>query len=78
MAGGGRRRRSGPATASSIARGAAPHTIYSAEGIDVLAFGTREHDESLSFPQLGLSLIGHRAADTEPGAVDGVPIQFRA
>ncbi len=54
-----------------------PHAIYSAEGIDVLAFGTREHDEGLSFPQLGLSLIGHRAADTEPGATNGVPIQFR-
>ncbi len=52
------------------------HTIYSAEGIDLLAFGTREYDETPGFPQTGISLIGSRTAETGPGAVDGAPTQF--
>ncbi len=53
-----------------------PHTVHAREQLDLLAFGTREYDESPRFPQLGLSLLGSRAVDSGPGSVDRVPIQF--
>jgi uncharacterized cupin superfamily protein len=52
------------------------HTLHSLDGLDVLAFGPREHDENPGFPRLGLSLIGRRATETAAGVLDGAPIQF--
>jgi uncharacterized cupin superfamily protein len=52
------------------------HSLCSLDGLDVLAFGPREYDESARFPRLGRSLLGGRMADTVPGVRDGVPLQF--
>lgn len=52
------------------------HTFHAVEDLDLLAFGPRHHDESPSFPRLGLSFAGHRLAETQPGVIDGVPAQF--
>jgi uncharacterized cupin superfamily protein len=53
-----------------------PHTLHAHEPLDVLAFGTREFDEALRLPRLGLSTLGGRAAETVAGPADGTPIQF--
>ncbi len=45
-------------------------------GLDLLAFGPREHAETLQLPRIGLSLINGRAIPSEPGSIDGVPTQF--
>jgi uncharacterized cupin superfamily protein len=58
-----------------LANGGA-HSIHALEDIDLLAFGPRAHDESVGFPRLGLSLVGNRAVESVPYAVDGAPIQF--
>jgi uncharacterized cupin superfamily protein len=52
------------------------HTLRADEPLDVLAFGTREHDESPAFPRLELSLIGARAVESLPYVFEGGPIQF--
>ncbi|HWE32466.1 MAG TPA: cupin domain-containing protein [Solirubrobacteraceae bacterium] len=53
------------------------HTIHALEGgIDLLAFGPREYDESVRFPRLGMSLVGSRFVESVPGSLDGVPLQF--
>jgi uncharacterized cupin superfamily protein len=52
------------------------HTLHALEPLDVLAFGPREHDESVGFPRLGMSFVGRRAVESSPGAIDGVPFQF--
>jgi uncharacterized cupin superfamily protein len=52
------------------------HTIRAEEDLDLLAFGTREYDESLRLPRLELSLVGTRGVASIPGVVDGVPLQF--
>jgi uncharacterized cupin superfamily protein len=52
------------------------HTLHAAAGLDVLAFGPREHDETVSFARLGMSLMGNRAVETVPGVAEGAPIQF--
>jgi uncharacterized cupin superfamily protein len=52
------------------------HTIRADEDLDLLAFGTREYDESLRLPRLELSLVGTRAVQSSPGVLDGVPLQF--
>jgi uncharacterized cupin superfamily protein len=53
------------------------HSIHAPDQpIDLLAFGPREYDESVRFPRLGLSLVGNRGVATEPGSVDGAPLQF--
>jgi uncharacterized cupin superfamily protein len=53
-----------------------PHTLYAREPLDVLAFGTREHDEALHLPRLGLSTLGGRAVESVAGPADGTPVQF--
>lgn len=54
-----------------------PHTLRADEaGLDVLAFGPREYDEAVRFPQLGMSLLGGRAVASRGGPPDGTPIQF--
>ncbi|HEY2161433.1 MAG TPA: cupin domain-containing protein [Solirubrobacteraceae bacterium] len=52
------------------------HSLHALEDLDVLAFGPRRNDESPRFPRLGLSLVGNRAVESEPGSVEGVPVQF--
>jgi len=54
------------------------HTLHALEDLDVLAFGNRNSDESVSFPRTGLSLVGPRIVATEPGFYDGFPAQFHA
>lgn len=52
------------------------HTLHALEPLDVLAFGTRESDESAAFPRLGMSMIGRRVIDTMPGVIDRVRTPF--
>lgn len=52
------------------------HTVHALEPLDVLAFGPREHDEALGFPRLEMSLVGRRAVESSPAAIDGLPFQF--
>ena len=54
------------------------HTLHALEDLDVLAFGNRNSDESVSFPRTGLSLVGARIVATGPGFYDGFPAQFHA
>jgi uncharacterized cupin superfamily protein len=56
--------------------GRGAHTLHALEPLDVLAFGTRESDESPGFPRLGMSLVGRRAVESVPGAIDRAPFQF--
>lgn len=53
-----------------------PHTVRADDKLDLLAFGTREHDEALRFAQLDMIVIGNRAVPVAPRASRGVPIQF--
>ena len=52
------------------------HSVHSDDGIDLLAFGTREYDESLRFPQLGMSVLGGRAVQSVGVGPGEPPIQF--
>ena len=53
------------------------HSLRADEGgLDVLAFGQREYDEAVRFPQLEMSLLGGRAVHSEAGP-KGVPVQFQ-
>jgi uncharacterized cupin superfamily protein len=57
--------------------GSGPHTMHAVDQtLDVLAFGTREYDESPRFPQLELSLLGGRAVHSVGGERGRPPIQF--
>jgi uncharacterized cupin superfamily protein len=58
-----------------LARGGA-HSLHALEPLDVLAFGERHEDESVSFPRLGMSFVGTRMVDSIPGLTDGMPTQF--
>ncbi|HET6864583.1 MAG TPA: cupin domain-containing protein, partial [Solirubrobacteraceae bacterium] len=58
-----------------LARGGA-HTLHALEPLDVLAFGERHEDESVSFPRLGMSFVGTRMVDSIPGMSNGMPTQF--
>jgi uncharacterized cupin superfamily protein len=51
------------------------HSLRADEGLDVLAFGPREYDESLQLPRLGLSMLGRRGVESIPGPDDGTPLQ---
>lgn len=52
------------------------HSVRADEPLDLLAFGTREYDEALRLPRLGISTLGGRAVESVPGPPDGTPIQF--
>ncbi len=52
------------------------HTLHALEPLDVLTFGDRNEDESVSFPRLGMSFVGTRMVDSIPGMTDGLPTQF--
>ena len=65
----------GDAVLCAPRRGA--HTICGGEeGIDLLAFGTREHDESPAFPRLERQLVGDLLVGGDPGVIDRAPGQF--
>jgi uncharacterized cupin superfamily protein len=53
-----------------------PHTLYSLDALDVLAFGPRVYDESARFPRIGGSLVGVRYVESDDAATDGLPTQF--
>lgn len=52
------------------------HTVFSADGIDLIAFGTRVLDDAVGFPRLERSTLGGRWVASEPRAIDGLPGQF--
>jgi uncharacterized cupin superfamily protein len=54
------------------------HTIHALEKLDLLAFGNRNADESVSFPRTGLSIVGDRVVASEPGFRDGLYAQYHA
>jgi uncharacterized cupin superfamily protein len=54
------------------------HTLHALEDLDVLAFGERHADESVSFPRTGLSIVGARIVKSEVGFYDGLPAQYNA
>jgi uncharacterized cupin superfamily protein len=58
-----------------LARGGA-HTLHALEPLDVVVFGERHEDESVSFPRLGMSFVGTRIVESIPGLTDGMPTQF--
>jgi uncharacterized cupin superfamily protein len=51
------------------------HTLHADTGLDVLAFGHREFDESLQLPRLGLSMLGRRGVESIPPPPDRTPLQ---
>ncbi|HEY2439984.1 MAG TPA: cupin domain-containing protein [Solirubrobacteraceae bacterium] len=51
------------------------HSLHADAGLDVLAFGTREYDESLQLPRLGLSMLGRQGVETIPAPADRTPLQ---
>ncbi len=51
------------------------HTLHAETALDVLAFGTREYDETLQLPRLGLSMLGRRGVESIPPPADGTPLQ---
>ena len=56
--------------------GAGAHSLHAVEDLDVLAFGPRHRTPGVVFPRLGFSLVGRRAVESAPGAVEGAPVQF--
>jgi uncharacterized cupin superfamily protein len=66
----------GPGDCIVYHAGAGAHSLHATEALDVLAFGPRHRAPSVAFPRLGMSLVGHRAVESVPGAVSGVPVQF--
>lgn len=60
-----------------LAQGPA-HSLHALEPLDVLAFGTRDDDESPRFPRLGRSLVGGRWVQSGEPRVDRFPVQFVA
>lgn len=51
------------------------HSLHADSALDVLAFGTREYDENLQLPRLGLSMLGRRGVESIPPPGDGTPLQ---
>ena len=56
--------------------GGGAHSLHAIEPLDVLAFGPRHRTPGVSFPRLGMSLVGRRAVESEHGVLEGAPIQF--
>jgi uncharacterized cupin superfamily protein len=56
--------------------GRGAHSLHALEDLDVLAFGPRHQAEAVGFPRLGMSLVGFRAVESGPYAIDGLPFQF--
>jgi uncharacterized cupin superfamily protein len=60
-----------------LARGGA-HSLHALEPIDVLVFGERNEDESISFPRLGMSYVGVRMVESVSGwsEAEDAPTQY--
>lgn len=56
--------------------GGGAHTLHALEDLDVLAFGPRLEHESIRFPRLEMSLVGHGYVESHPRAPAGPPYQF--
>ncbi len=56
--------------------GRGAHTCHALEPLDLLAFGPRERDEAARMPRIGISLLGNRAVESIPGAINRIPLQF--
>ncbi len=56
--------------------GRGAHSVHAREALDMLAFGPRERDELARMPRIGITVLGNRAVETVPGAVNHTPIQF--
>ncbi len=56
--------------------GGGAHSLHAIEPLDVLAFGPRHRSPGVSFPRLGMSLVGRRAVESSHGVLEGAPIQF--
>lgn len=66
----------GPGDCIVYLPGRGAHSLHALEDLDVLAFGPRHQAEALGFPRLGMSLVGFRAVESGPYAIDGLPFQF--
>jgi uncharacterized cupin superfamily protein len=66
----------GPGDCIVYLAGRGAHTVHALDDLDMLAFGPRHEDEAVGFPRLGMSLVGRRAVQSSPGAIDGAPFQF--
>jgi uncharacterized cupin superfamily protein len=60
-----------------LARGGA-HSLHALDPIDVLVFGERNEDESISFPRLGMSYVGVRMVESVSGwsEAEDAPTQY--
>ncbi len=56
--------------------GGGAHTCHALEPLDLLAFGPRDRDEAVRMPRIGITLLGNRAVESVPAAVNRAPIQF--
>jgi uncharacterized cupin superfamily protein len=56
--------------------GGGAHSLHAIEPLDVLAFGPRHRVPGVSFPRLGMSLVGRRAVESAHGVLEGAPVQF--
>jgi uncharacterized cupin superfamily protein len=56
--------------------GRGAHSCHALEPLDLLAFGPRERDEATRMPRTGITLLGNRAVESIPGAIDRTPLQF--
>src|SRR5205823_5013050 len=56
--------------------GGGAHSLHAIEPLDVLAFGPRHRAPGVSFPRLGMSLVGRRAVESNHGVLEGAPVQF--
>jgi uncharacterized cupin superfamily protein len=56
--------------------GGGAHSLHAIEPLDVLAFGPRHRAPGVSFPRLGMSLVGRRAVESDHGVLNGAPVQF--
>lgn len=72
----GRTAEIGPGDCILYKPGRGAHSVHALEDLDVLAFGPRLEEEIVGFPRLGLSLVGNRFTESEPGSIKGVPLQF--
>jgi uncharacterized cupin superfamily protein len=66
----------GPGDCIVYLPGRGAHSLHAVEDLDVLAFGPRHQEEAVGFPRLGMSLVGFRAVESAPYAIDGLPFQF--
>ena len=57
--------------------GGGAHSLHALEPLDVLAFGPRHRSPGVSFPRLGMSLVGRRAVESLARGARGRPDPVR-